>query len=103
VPESGRNKLGRALFRQLLQALLQLLDLQRIGNARQAEMFRREGRDAGEAQVFAFGEGFAEADRAVVGNADDVARPGLVGRAAVARHEGDGVVDRQHLAARRPA
>ena len=41
-------------------------------------MFRRERRDAGKAQILALGKGFAQADRAVVGDADDVAGKGLV-------------------------
>ncbi|MPN17758.1 hypothetical protein SDC9_165113 [bioreactor metagenome] len=92
------EQLGRPLLGQLLQAFLQLLDLQRVADTRQAEHFRCEGRNAGKAQVFALGEGLAEADGAVVGDADDVARPRLIGSGAIARHEGNGVVDRQGLA-----
>ena len=50
-------------------------------------------------QILALGEGFAEADGAVVGDADDVAGVGLVGGTAVPGHEGDGVVHRDQLAA----
>ena len=49
-------------------------------------------------KVFALGEGVADADGPVVGDADHVARPGLVGDATVLRHEDDRAVDGDILA-----
>ena len=65
------------LIISLLQALTQLLGFQRVFQAHAAEQLRGEVRDAGEAQRFAFSEGVADLDGAVVMQADDVASVGL--------------------------
>ena len=70
--------LGRAFFGQLLQALAQLLGFQRVLEAYAAEQFRGEVRDTGEAQGFAFAEGVADLDGAVVVQTDDVAKQCLM-------------------------
>ena len=49
---------------QFLQALAQLLGLQRVFQAHAAEQFRGEVRDAGETEVLAFAEGVADLDGA---------------------------------------
>src|SRR3546814_7652426 len=56
-------------------------------------------RNAGEAQVFRLAQRVADPQRAVVGNPDDVARPGLVGQRAVSREEQGRVAHRDRLAA----
>src|SRR3546814_21010034 len=61
-------------------------------------LFRSE---AGERQRFALGQRIADVEVAVVGNADDVARPGLLGHLAVARQEQHRVVHVDGLAAAR--
>src|SRR3546814_17798157 len=61
-------------------------------------LFRSE---AGELQRFALGQRIADVEVAVVGNADDVARPGLLGQLAVARQEKHRVVHVDGLAAAR--
>ena len=67
--------------------------LQRILEHRAAEHFRREIRDAGERELLALGEGVADVDGAVVVQADDVAREGFLGRAAIRGHEGERIGD----------
>ena len=64
-----------------LQALLQLLRLERIARPRDAEQLRREVRDAGERERFAFGERVADLQLAVVVHADDVAGERVLARA----------------------
>ena len=100
VGRDGSKHLGRAFLGQLVQALLQLLHPQRIAQPGTAKMFRRKRRNAGELERLALGEGVAQADRPVVGNADDVAGEGLVGGVAILRHEGDGIVDGEGFAGR---
>ena len=59
----------------------------------------REARDAGDADRLALGQGVADAQGAVIGNADDVAGPGLLGEVALARQEEHRVLHRHHAAA----
>jgi hypothetical protein len=92
------EELGRAFLGQLGQALLQLLELERIAQAGAAEQFRGEVGDAGEGDRFAFGEGIADGDGAVVVDADHIARPGFGGDLAVAGHEGQRVGQLHFLA-----
>ena len=73
---------------QLLQALAQLLGFQRVLQAHAAEQFRGEVRDAGEAQHFAFGEGVADLDGAVVVQTNNIARPCFFQMLTVTRQEG---------------
>ena len=92
------EQLRRALLAQLVEPLLQGLHPQRILEDRAAEKLRREVRDAGEGERFTLGEGIADVDRAVIVQADDVARPGLVGLLAVGGHERQRVGDAHLLA-----
>ena len=73
VADDGLEHLDRAFLAQLLQALLQLLGLERIARARDAEELRREIRDALERERLAFGQRVADLELAVVVDADDVA------------------------------
>src|SRR5690606_30332922 len=84
VGHQRAEELGRAFLAELGQALVQLLELERVAQARAAEKFRREVGDAGERQRLAFGEAVADRDRAVVVDADDVAGVGALGDLAVA-------------------
>ena len=65
--------LDRAFLAQLLQALGELLRLERIARARDAEELGREVRDALEGERLAFGQRVADLQLAVVVDADDVA------------------------------
>ena len=91
--------LDRAFFTQLGQAGAQLFAAQRVGHFHAADDFRCEERQAGELQVFAFGQRVAELQHAVVGNADDVACKGLVQQLAPLRQEAHHRVGAQVLAA----
>ena len=80
--------LYRALFAQLLQALVQLLDFQGITDAHGAEEVWREVRNAGKGQHLAFGKTVADLHVAVVRQADDVARVRFFHLFARGSHEG---------------
>ena len=86
-PSVRAEHLHHALLGQLLQRLLQLLGLHRVGQPHAAQDFRREARHADEVEVLALGQRVADAQRAVVGNADHVAGIGLVGERAVLGEE----------------
>ncbi len=73
---------------------MQLLDLQWITNAHRAEKVRREIRDAGELQQFAFGKTVTDLHIAVVWQTDDIACVRLLDLLAARRHEGH---DARHL------
>ena len=90
--------LDRALLAQLGQAGAQLLGLQRVGNLDRAEHLGREEGQAGELQAFTFGEGVAQLQHAVVGNADDVAGVGFVEQFALLAQEAHDRVGSQLLA-----
>ncbi len=75
-----------------------MLRLHRVGRAHALQQFRREARDAGEAQVLALGQRVADAELAMVRHADDVAAPGLVRGLAVLRQKQHRVRDRHRLA-----
>ena len=62
---------------------------QRIFDTDAAEQFGREEGDAGERQLFAFGEAVADLDVTVVRDADDVSGVGFFHQLAVVRHEGN--------------
>src|SRR3546814_12159669 len=84
VAHQRAEELRGAFFGQLRQPLLQLLELERIAQARAEEQFGREVGDAGERDRLALGEGIANRDRAVVVAADHVygTRTGDIGRAS---------------------
>jgi hypothetical protein len=63
-----------------------------------AQDLRREGRHAAEVHLLALGQRVADAQRAVVGDADDVAGPGLLGHLAFLGEEEQRRVDRHLLA-----
>src|SRR5450830_1026829 len=86
--------LYRTLFTQLLQTLVQLLDLQRITDARYTEEVRCEIRNTGELQQFAFRKAVADLHIAVVGQADDVTGVGFFDLLTARSHEGH---HRRHL------
>jgi hypothetical protein len=90
--------LDGALLAQLGQAGAQLLGAQRVGHFDAAEHLGREERQAGVLQRLAFGDGVAELQHAVVGDADDVAGKGLVEQLAALRQEAHHRVGPQLLA-----
>src|SRR5262249_52387952 len=71
----------------------ELLRLQRIAHAHTTEELGREIRNSGEAQRLAFRERVADLNRAMVVQADDVARVRVVCLHSLAGHERDGVGD----------
>src|SRR3546814_8055933 len=73
VAHQRPEKLRGALFSQLRQPLLQLLELERFAQARAAERFGRAVGDAGERASLALGAGVADRVRAVVVDADPAA------------------------------
>src|SRR5206468_3279242 len=75
--------LNDALLRHLLQGFLQLLRLHRVGEPNTTDDFRRKAWYADEGDVLALGQRVADTQRAVIGNADDVASKGLVRNRAV--------------------
>src|SRR3546814_12893579 len=67
------------LLRHVVERFPELLRLGRIGEHDAAQYLRREVRQAGEADRRVLGQRVADAERAVIGDADDVAE---IGRAA---------------------
>ena len=82
-----QEDLHDALLAHLLQRLAQLLRLHGVGELDAAQDLGREARHAAEQDVLALGQRVADAQRAVVRDADDVAGEGLVGDGAVAGEE----------------
>ena len=82
-----QEELDDALLGHLLQGLAQLLRLHGVGELDAAQDLGREGRDAVEGEVLALRQRVADAERAVVRDADDVAREGLVRDRPVLREE----------------
>ena len=66
VAAQGEKDLGRALFRQLLQPLLQLFRLEWIAQADTAEQLRGEMGNAGVVQTLPFSEGIANLNGAMI-------------------------------------
>src|SRR6201984_3582710 len=64
-----------------------MLRLHRVLDLDPLQYLRREIRDAGDADRLTLGQGVADAQAPVVGNADDVAGPGLLGEVALAGEE----------------
>src|SRR6185437_11027663 len=84
--------LRHALLRKAFERAGEMFLLYRIGEAHAAQDFRREIRDAGEHHFARFRQRVADPQDTVVGNADDVAGPGLVHRLALLREEQDRIV-----------
>ena len=86
--ERRGEELCHALVHELVDALGQLLELQRVGILDVAELLGGERRDARELELFAFGEGVADLEVARVVQAHDVARIGEVDHRLLLGHEG---------------
>src|SRR6266581_6812229 len=67
--------------------MAQMLRLHRVVEFDPPQDLRREIRDAGDADRLALGQGVADPEAPVVGDADDVAGPGLFGEVALAGEE----------------
>src|SRR5215472_6595230 len=76
---------GHPLLGQLPEGVLQMLRLHRVLDLDPPQDLRREIRDAGDAHRLTLGQGVADPEAPVVGDADDVAGPGLLGEVALAR------------------
>lgn len=81
------EELGYAFIHELGDAFLELLGLHRVGILDVFEHLGREGGQASEMEVFAFGEGVAYLEDAVVGKAYDVAGPCLIDCLLALGHE----------------
>src|SRR5690606_1066271 len=77
VVGDGEEHLGGALFRQLLQPLVEGLGAQGVPQADTAEQLRGEVGYPGELEVFTLGEGIADLNAAVVVKSDDIPGQGL--------------------------
>ena len=97
--DEGLEELRDALLRQILQRAAQMLGPHGIAQAHPAQDFRGEARNAGEGQALALAQCIADAQGAVIGNADDVAGIGLLRQFTVAGHEEHGIVDGHLLGA----
>src|SRR3546814_15585223 len=91
--------LDHALFAQVVQRLAKLLRLGGVFQRHAPQDFRREVRQAGEAHPGLLAQRVPDPQRAMVGNADDVARKGLVRDLAVLREKEDRGMPRERLAA----
>ena len=67
--------------------MAQMLRLHRVLDPHPAQDLGREARQPGDPDLGALGQRVAEAQDAVIGDADDVAGPGLLGQVALARQE----------------
>jgi hypothetical protein len=75
----------RRLFGELLVGVAQIR-VHRILDAYPPQDLRREAYNAGDADFLALGQSVADPEAPVVGNADDVAGPGLLGEVAAGRY-----------------
>src|SRR5262249_3143985 len=71
----------------------EMLRLERILEPNAAKKFRREIGNAGDADGIAFAERVSDAQRAVIGNAEDVAGPRLLSEVPLARQEEHRILD----------
>src|ERR1700746_1392757 len=83
----GLEDAGHPLLGQLLECMLQMLRLHRVGYPHPLQYLRREIWDAGDAYGLALGQGVADPQAPVVRDADDVAGPRLLGEVALAGEE----------------
>src|SRR5271166_6525913 len=78
---------GHPLLGQLLEGVFEMLRLHRVVDLDPLQDLGREIRDAGDTDRLTFGQGVADPEAPVVGDADDVAGPGLLGEVALAGEE----------------
>ena len=86
--ERGYEQLRHAFVHQLVDALGELLEFQRVSVLDVAELLGGERRDAREFELLALGEGVADLEVARIVQADDVARVGEVDDRFLFGHEG---------------
>ena len=82
-----QEHLHDAFLGHLLQRVAQLLGLHRVGEFDAAQDFRREARHAAKHDILALAHRVADAQQAVIGNADDIAGIGFLGERAILREE----------------
>src|SRR5262245_4013418 len=87
------EKLRRTFLAQLRQPLLQRLHAQRIAQYRASKHLGREIGDAGETQALPLAERVANVDRAVIVQADDIARKGILRLSSIGGHESQRIPD----------
>ena len=91
------EELGHTFVHQLVDTLGQLLLLHGVGVLDVLEHLRREAGQAAEVELLALGQRVAYLEGAVVRQADDVARPGLVNGSLSLGHELGGAGEAHHL------
>src|SRR5262249_22918412 len=96
-PEHARD----ALLGELSQRVAQMLRPHRVVDLDAAQDFRGEARQASHAELRRLGQRVADPQGAVVRNAENVSRPGLLGQVAFARQEEHRVLYRHRLAGAR--
>ena len=87
----GEEDLSDPFLCQVRQGLAQLLGLGRVFERDTAEDFRGEIGEASDGGLCAFGQGIAHPQRAVVGDANDVAGESFIRNFAFAGEKEDGV------------
>ena len=78
---------GHPLFCQLLESVLEMLRLHRVVDLDSLQDLGREIRETGDADRLALGQGVADPKAPVIGDADDVAGPGLLSEVALTGEE----------------
>ena len=99
-PKAGLNTLAAPSSANCISAFSKMLGLQRIARAAGLQQFGRKGRDAGDAERSPSVKRVADAQLAVVGDADDVAGPCFFGQFAVGGEEQHRVGDRHRFLVR---
>jgi hypothetical protein len=94
----GVKHLDDAFLAEVVERLAQLLGFGRIAQHHAAQDFRREIRQAGEADLVLFGQRITDTQGAVVWDADDVAGQRDIGEFTVLREKHDRRMDRNRLA-----
>src|SRR5690606_35984114 len=83
----------RPLLRELEERAAEMLGAHRIERADALQQFRREARNAGEADILTLRQRIADTQIAVVRDTDDIAGPGFLRQFPVLRKEQYGIVD----------
>ena len=94
----GFEDLGHPFFGEAFQCAAQMFRLHGVVEPHPLQNLRGEIRNAGEDQIFIFGQRVTDPDRTVIGNADNVAGPGFVHQLSVLGKEEDRVVHADRFA-----
>ena len=92
------EQFGGTFLGELTERLVQMLRLHRIACATGLQQLGREAWNAPKGEPFTLGQRITDAKLAVVGNANDIARPCVLGRLALRGQKEDRVGDRHRFA-----